>query len=177
VDELDGTIERPPGLRIDSGGIAKGLAADLVGELLKGHPSYAVDCCGDLRVGGTSGRPREVRIDDPFDDGACLATLELTDGGIATSGIGRRTWRSGSDESVAHHLLDPSTGAPAYTGVVQVTAVAPTAFEAEVRAKTALLRGPDPLVDSLPHGGVAVLDDRSVVHVGARPAGKEPATP
>jgi FAD:protein FMN transferase len=175
VDDADGTIVRPPGMRLDSGGIAKGLAADLVGELLEAHPCYAVDCAGDLRVGGASGQPREIRIDDPFGSGP-LASLELTRGGVATSGIGRRTWRSETGEAVAHHLLDPSTGEPAYTGVIQVTALAPTAFEAEVLAKTALLRGPGGIADSLPHGGLAVFDDRSTEWVRARTATEEAAT-
>ena len=43
----------------------------------------------------------------------------------------------------AHHLLDPATGRPAFTGVVQATALAPTALEAEIRAKAAVLGGPD----------------------------------
>ena len=44
---------------------------------------------------------------------------------------------------VRHHLLDPSTGPAGFTGLVAVTALAPTAVEAEALAKAALLRGPD----------------------------------
>ena len=81
---------------------------------------------------------------------------------MATSGIGRRSWldRQGL---VAHHLLDPSTGRAAYTGIVQATALAPTALEAEVRAKAALLAGPASAADHLPHGGLLVLADGEVV--------------
>ena len=39
-------------------------------------------------------------------------------------------------------MLDPSTGEPAWTGLVAATAVAASALEAEVLAKTALLSGP-----------------------------------
>src|SRR3954467_9260833 len=53
----------------------------------------------------------------------------------------------------AHHLLAPATGRPAFTGLVQVTALAPTALEAEIRAKAALLSGPDRARDWLPDGG------------------------
>ena len=42
----------------------------------------------------------------------------------------------------AHHLLDPSTGAPAWTGVLSATAKAPTAALAEALAKAAILAGP-----------------------------------
>ena len=66
VDEAAGTIARPPGLAIDSGGIAKGLVADLVGAELDGRRAYAVDCCGDIRIGGTAGLERTVLVGDPF---------------------------------------------------------------------------------------------------------------
>jgi thiamine biosynthesis lipoprotein len=58
-------------------------------------------------------------------------------------------------------VLDPATGQPAYTGVVQVTALAPTALEGEALAKAALLSGPEGAAAWLPHGGVIVFDDLS----------------
>jgi thiamine biosynthesis lipoprotein len=84
----------------------------------------------------------------------------LTDGAVATSGIGRRSWLQAGRP--AHHLLDPATGAPAFTGVVQATALAPTALEAEIRAKAAVLSGPAGERWLAEHGGVLVLDDGSV---------------
>ena len=42
---------------------------------------------------------------------------------------------------------------------MQATALAPTALDAEVRAKAALLSGPDGAGRWLSHGGVLVLDD------------------
>ncbi len=68
----------------------------------------------------------------------------------------------------AHHLLDPRSGAPAFTGVVQATAQAPTAFLAEVYSKLALLSGPERAPGRLPFGGVLVLDDGSVEVVETR---------
>ncbi len=167
IDDERGTITRPVGVRLDSGGLGKGLAADLVGDALAGHDTYAVDCAGDFRIGGRAGLPRDVGVDDPFGRGL-LSTIAVTDGGVATSGIGRRAWRTGSENAPAHHLLDPSTGEPAYTGVVQATALAPTAVEAEIRAKAALLSGPDGVAAWLPHGGLVVYEDRSYERVPAR---------
>jgi thiamine biosynthesis lipoprotein len=150
----DGVLHRPAGVQIDSGGLAKGLFADLIAADLRG--TFAVDCAGDLRIGGA---PRPVHVASPF-GGAPLHTFELADAGVATSGIGRRSWL-GPHGRPAHHLLDPATGAPAFTGVVQATAIAPTALEAELRAKAAVLAGPDAAAGWLPHGGVVVLDDGS----------------
>ncbi|MEA2124482.1 MAG: FAD:protein transferase, partial [Solirubrobacteraceae bacterium] len=59
----DATVRRPPGLRLDSGGLAKGLFADLVARALAGHAAVAVDCAGDVRVTGMS---RPVAVADPF---------------------------------------------------------------------------------------------------------------
>jgi FAD:protein FMN transferase len=155
------SVTRPPGVKLDSGGIAKGLFADVLGDLLASHASYAVDCGGDLRLGGADGTARPVHVTGPFND-AILHSFELAEGGVATSGIARRSWLD-ADGRVAHHLLDPSTGRPVYSGIVQVTALAPSAVEAEVRAKAALLSGPDAAPGWLPHGGVVVFDDASYV--------------
>ena len=159
VDENARTIQRPPGLRLDSGGVAKGLAADMLAATLSDFAIFAVDCCGDIRIGGRSGLTREVRVDDPFGRDA-LHVYEIDNGAVATSGIGRRAWLA-ADGQPAHHILDPSTGRPAYTGIVQATALAPTAWLGEVLAKTALLRGPEGARDALEFGGCVVFDDGS----------------
>jgi FAD:protein FMN transferase len=157
ADEDAGTVVRPPGVAIDSGGIAKGLLADLLAAKLAGQPAYAVDCCGDVRIGGSAGLERRVLVDDPF-DGKPIHELQLREGAAATSGIERRCW-VGPDERPAHHLLDPSTGEPAFTGIVQATALARSALLAETRAKAALLSGPEQAGAWLPEGGVLVHDD------------------
>jgi thiamine biosynthesis lipoprotein len=160
VDWEAGAVERPPGVEIDSGGIAKGLLADEVAATLAGFPAYAVDCCGDARIGGTARQRRPIRVEDPF-GGDPVSSLEVSDGGVATSGITRRSWK-GPESAPAHHLLDPATGEPAFTGLVQVTALAPSAFLADIHAKWALLSGLELAPSRLPYGGVLVLADGSV---------------
>ena len=154
LDRAAGTVSRPPGLRFDSGGIAKGLFGDILAGVLGLHESFAIDCAGDIRLGGAAGVMRPVQVASPLDD-LILHTFEVADGAAATSGIGGRSWLDREGEP-AHHLLDPATGRPAFTGVVQVTALAPTAVEAEVLAKTALLRGPRAAGATLRHGGLVV---------------------
>jgi thiamine biosynthesis lipoprotein len=157
VDRAARTVTRPPGVRIDSGGIFKGLCGDMLAGVLGRHVSFAVDAAGDVRLGGAAGWRRPVRVTSPF-DGSLVHVFELVGGAAATSGIGRRSWLD-ADGRPAHHLLDPATGLPAFTGVVQVTALAPTGVEAETRSKAALLSGPSAAADSLVDGGVVVLDD------------------
>jgi thiamine biosynthesis lipoprotein len=159
ADREAGVIRRPPGVRLDSGGLAKGLLADVLAEELADHAAVAIDCGGDLRMTGSDPVVRDVTVESPF-DGAPLHTFRLARAGVATSGIGRRSWLTARGRP-AHHLLDPATGQPAFTGVVQATAIAATALEAEVRAKAAVLAGPEAAHAWLPDGGVLVFDDRA----------------
>ncbi len=165
VDAVAGTVTRPAGVRIDTGGCGKGLAADLASDRLAGYSSFVVDAGGDLRMGGQSPPAREVRIDHPLRDEPAHR-FQLDRGAVATSGIRTRLWRT--ESGFGHHLLDPSTGEPAWTGVIQATSLGATALEAETLAKLAFLSGPDEAAGILgEHGGLIVLDDGTVRLFGA----------
>jgi FAD:protein FMN transferase len=157
----DDAVRRPPGTRLDSGGLGKGLAADLMAAALAACATWAIDCGGDLRIGGLEAYERDIEIAAP-DGGPAIERLRLVRGAVATSGVTCRVWAGGG-----HHLIDPRTGRPADTGIVQATAVAPTGLAAEVRAKTALLAGPGGAAHALPGGGVVVTAD-GLVHVVER---------
>jgi thiamine biosynthesis lipoprotein len=143
IDEEAGEVVRPPGLRFDSGGTGKGLAADLLAAALDGYPRFVVDCGGDIRVGGADARERPygISVEHPL-SGERPHVLRIGAGGVATSGLNVRIWRVGA-EGFAHHLLDPATGEPAWTGLVGATALGATALEAETLSKAALLSGPE----------------------------------
>jgi FAD:protein FMN transferase len=143
VDDANGTVSRPPGVQLDLGGSAKGLAADLAVELLAPHGPCAADLGGDLRVHGV----HEVLVPNPV-TGRLAEVIELHDDAVATSGIDKRIWWDAATRP-AHHLLDPATQRPAWTGVLSATAKAPTAALAEALAKAAVLAGPN--------GGRAIL--------------------
>src|SRR3954470_4184538 len=140
VDEA--SVTRPAGLRFDAGGIAKGLIADRIVGRERARELVFADCGGDVAVGGmaASSRPWTVAVRHPLED-AVAHRFVLARGGVATSGIARRVWLR-PDGSPAHHLLDPSTGAPAWTGLLSATAVGRSAVEAEALAKAAYLSGP-----------------------------------
>jgi thiamine biosynthesis lipoprotein len=152
---LEGTrLLLPEGAGLDLGGVAKGWTVDLAAEAaVEGGPPWAiVNAGGDLRLAGAPPEPGiEVAVEDPDDRAIELLRLVVTSGALATSSTTRRAWGPG-----LHHLIDPSTGAPADTGVVQATAWAPTCAEAEVAAKEALLGGV-PVLDRVP--AVLVKDD------------------
>lgn len=167
VDDPVGTIVRPPGVMLDTGGTGKGLCADAVACRLTDYSRFLVDCGGDIAVGGLGLQfePYEIDIEHPL-TGKSIGRIKLDRGGVATSGLNVRIWRR-ADGSFAHHLLDPSTGQPAWTGLVGVTALGGSALEAETLSKMALLGGPDAARRALAdHGGVIVHDSGEVEAIG-----------
>lgn len=151
-------------MRLDSGGLGKGLAADLVAEELAGLETWGVVCAGDLRFGGLLGAERRIEITAPDSAGKVIAEFSAAAGAVATSGTTRRSWKT--EQGTAHHLIDPRTGRPAETGVVQATAIAPTTSEAEYRAKAALLGGRGGASEWLVDGGAIVTDDLEILTFG-----------
>jgi len=157
--ELDrDRLRLPEGVGLDLGGVAKGWTVDRAAEaaVRAGLPWALVNAGGDLRLAGevpTVGI--RVGVEDPYDPMQELMRLVLTEGALATSSTSRRAWGPG-----LHHLIDPSTGAPAATGVVQATAWATTCAEAEVAATQALLEGEAFLDRS---AAVLVTDDDRIV--------------
>jgi thiamine biosynthesis lipoprotein len=167
VDE-NGRIVRPPGVRLDSGGIGKGLAADLAAVTVPAGIRFAISCGGDLAVGGASpSSPWEIAVTSAR-TGAPVHTLRVRGGGVATSGISARLWRR-DDGTFAHHLLDPATGEPAWTGLVAVTAAGATTVEAEILAKTALLSGPERARTLVARRGGVLQHDNGRVEIVAGP--------
>jgi thiamine biosynthesis lipoprotein len=139
-------VRRPPGLRFDLGGVGKGWIADRALAMLDSWPGALVDADGDLALRSTPGKCWEIGIDDPR-TGLNLAVLRLTAPrggmpvrwGVATSGISIHRWNVGA--AATHHLIDPRTGRPAETDVVQATVVADSALRAEALAKAAVIAG------------------------------------
>jgi FAD:protein FMN transferase len=166
LDAETGTVTLPAGTHFDPGGIGKGYAADLLCAELRsrGAAGACVNLGGDLRVIGTpsGGGPWVVAVPHPH--GGQAAVLELTAGAVATSSPARRAWRR--DGRLQHHLIDPRTGQPARTGILQVSVLAGEAWKAEVLAKAAFLAGlPDALGLVACQGTEAlVIDEDGGVH-------------
>jgi FAD:protein FMN transferase len=167
---LDGDmLWMPQGVSLDFGGIAKGWTVDLAAKKAARHlPWVIVDAGGDLRLLGDAIPPGglDVGVEDPNDPTVEILRLRLSTGALATSSITTRSWGPN-----LHHLIDPRTGLPADTGVVQATVWAPTCTEAEVGSKWALLTG-EPILDRLP-ATLALADGTVVVsmEMGAEPEG------
>ena len=135
---LDGSLVRlPKGVHLDLGGLAKGWTVDRAAEdaLAAGLPWALVNAGGDLRVAGAA-PVLDVGVEDPERPADELVRLRLSAGAIATSSVVKRSWGPAQ-----HHVIDPRTGAPAQTELLQASVWAPTCAEAEVLATQALLQG------------------------------------
>jgi thiamine biosynthesis lipoprotein len=143
VDSVQGTAGLAhSGAAIDLGGIAKGYAVDRAAEVLqaRGVRKAVINAGGDLRV---LGAPCEesgwrVGISDPLQPARLLATLELRNQAIATSGNYEKFIEVGEDR--LGHLIDPRSGNPA-EAMLSATVVAPTAMQADAASTTAFLLG------------------------------------
>jgi FAD:protein FMN transferase len=181
VDDRAGTVTRPPGVMVDTGGTGKGLCADAVALRLAGYTRFVVDCGGDIAVGGVGAQlePYAVDVQHPLSLRS-ICSIEVARGGIATSGLNVRIWRLPGG-GCAHHLLDPCTGAPVWSGLIAATAVGDSALEAETLSKMALLLGPVGARRVLAqHGGVIVHDSgewEPVGPVACKPALRPVALP
>jgi FAD:protein FMN transferase len=165
----DEAVRLAPGLRIDLGGIGKGLAADmLAAELLRMGANGAYVCMGgDIAVAGDTPYDgwdvplHHPDTDEPFD------WYRLGSGGLVMSTVRMRRWQRG-DGTTAHHLIDPTTGAPTDTDVVAVAVAALSAARAEALAKAVVVAGSvvgAQLLDSFGVDGW-IITDEGVVRVG-----------
>ena len=163
-----GAIRRDPRVLVDLGGVGKGLAADLLADRLAGYERFVIDCGGDVRVGGSRPErwPVEVEVQHPL-TGVVVDSFQIDEGAAATSGLNARIWER-EDGSFAHHLIDPATGKPAWTGLIAASAKAPTGVAAEALAKAALLSGPEGAPRFLAeYGGLVVHDDGTIQPIPA----------
>jgi FAD:protein FMN transferase len=158
------SIDRP----IDLGGIGKGLALRWAAERSErlGVPAFLIDAGGDIvvRGDGPDGSGWQIGIEDPTrPTGPPLAVVQLDELAIATSSISRRRWEH-AGRSV-HHLIDPTTGLPAWNGLLAVTVAAPDPAWAEVWSKTLFLAGRRDIADEARRRALAVwwvTDDGSL---------------
>jgi thiamine biosynthesis lipoprotein len=168
VDHTRRRIQLPKDCGVDLGGIAKGWAADeALTRFCAEFPGALINVGGDLRAHGgpQPGTAWTIGIPDPRGESSPhhdhdLAIIAMSRGGLATSGAVRRWWWKDGERQ--HHLLDPRTGRPAALWIgdevpgqpdqrllATATALAPTAAQAEVAAKVALLRGAPEAIEAV----------------------------
>jgi len=141
------SVYLPAGVRLDLGGFAKGWAADTAARLLGEYCPCLVDAGGDIAISAPrrDGTPWRIGIAQPSQPHKNLWMLPVEGRdfpsavGVATSSPCVRRWKRSA--TIMHHLIDPRTGNPAGSDLVQVTVLAPSSLQAEIAAKAVFIQG------------------------------------
>ncbi len=134
------------GMEVDLGGFGKEYAADRAAQVLKekGVTHGYVNLAGDMRFLGPrpTGEPWMIGIQDPRERDQVIATLPITQGGLATSGDYERYFELNGQRYC--HVLNPKTGMPvSYWRSVSVTS--PATVVSGCTTTMAMLKGADGL--------------------------------
>ena len=123
-DAATGTVTLPEGMEIDLGSVAKGYAGQLVAQMLREHgvQSTLLNLGGNVQTVGAKpdGSPWQIGIKDPQGEDAMMV-LSVEDQAVVTSGGYERYFEQ--DGQTYWHIMDPSTGHPADSGLISVTIV------------------------------------------------------
>lgn len=158
------SVTIPGGVAIDSGGIGKGLAADLMSDyaMQLGAMGVAIFAGGDVAVKGMAVDAAGWRVDvsGPSDSTKFIASVALSRGGLATSSP--MGWKSNN----SHHIIDPRTKKSSESDVLQVTVIAQNASQAEVLAKMCVILGAQEGISRIDSFGAAALivDNTNQLH-------------
>ena len=138
IDEKNSTVQLlDPEMQLDLGGIAKGYIADRAAVFLEdAHvKSAVVDLGGNIVcINGKSDRqlvdvehdglefaPFNIGIKDPVGSDSIIGSIPLDNKTIVTSGTYERCFEV--DGVKYHHILDPKTGYPVDSDVMQVSVI------------------------------------------------------
>ncbi len=167
IDTARARVCVPPGVRLDLGGLGKGLAADLVarGLVQRGARSALVNLGGDMHACGEAPDGAwMIPVEHPLDESRVAFHLPLNEGALVTSTTRIRTWKRGG--VARHHIVDPATGDSTCTPVAAVVGAAGDAYWAEGIAKAVIVAGVDDGLGIARANNVRVwcfLDDGRVV--------------
>ncbi len=130
IEGEDGAaVTLPQGIELDFGALAKGYAGEVCADLLRdsGVTSALLRLGGNIQTIGArpDGKPWMIGVQDPSrpdDPDAVLGSLAIVDQAAVTSGGYQRYFEQGGVRY--WHIIDPSTGSPARSGLSSVTIVA-----------------------------------------------------
>jgi thiamine biosynthesis lipoprotein len=131
------------GVELDLGGIAKGYAVDKAAEILReSGVRSALITSGTSSICAIGSPPGEagwrVEVADPEDRAHTVASLEIKDESISTSGCREKTFEEGGKSYC--HIMDPRTGRPV-EGMLSATIITRRGVEAEALSKAVMVMG------------------------------------
>lgn len=131
------------GMRVDLGGIAKGMAAALMRQYaVKNNVQGYLSIGGNMMVQGKKpdGSDYSIGVRDPRGDASeYIAVLSLDGLTMATTGDYERYFEQ--DDVRYHHILDPFTGYPSTADLISVTVVSENGALADYLSTLIFMRG------------------------------------
>jgi thiamine biosynthesis lipoprotein len=141
LDFDNNVVKLQPDMELDLGAIAKGYAIDCAVAALKsaGIKSCLINAGGEIYcMGDKFGKPWRVGIQDPRGKGL-IEYIELKDEAVSTSGDYEQYFVRGNKRF--SHIMDPTTGYPADSGVIAVTVIAPDGTTADALSTAIFVMG------------------------------------
>jgi thiamine biosynthesis lipoprotein ApbE len=174
LDTTFSTVRIPSGIVLDLGATAKAWAADRGARAVweAARCGVLVSLGGDIATAGLApagGWRIHVTDDHRSGPDAPGQTVAIADGGLATSSVVVRRWRHGAQ--TMHHIIDPSSGAPARGPWRTVSVAAADCTDANIAATAALVRGEraPAWLDALGLPARLVAHDGAVLRLGDWP--------
>lgn len=137
------------GSQIDLGGIAKGYASSVVCDIFRkcGIESGMVNLGGNVQVlgGKADGSSWRVAIENPLNDGTYLGVVSVKDKAVITSGGYERYFEENGVRY--HHIIDPSDGMPADSGLTSVSIVSSDGTLADALSTSLFIMGEEAAVN------------------------------
>ena len=139
-----------PNIQFNFNAIAQGYTSDVIADyfLSKQITNFIVEVGGELVIHGRNtlkGKSWTIGIDNPLqkpdEDREIVATVELIDCGLATSGNYRKLWTDSLTGQKYVHTINPKTGRPQPSNLLSATVVAPSAMLADGYATTLMALG------------------------------------
>lgn len=131
------------GAQLDLGGIGKGFATDAAAAMLDGTQGVLATLGGNIGAYGENPNRDSgnwvVGIADPDDNAAFIATVEVRDLSVVTSGDYERYFEQ--DGKRYHHICDPATGYPADSGLRSVTVIDESSTRADALTTALFVMG------------------------------------
>jgi thiamine biosynthesis lipoprotein ApbE len=141
LDPATRTVRVPPATVIDLGATAKAYSADRAARAAAARTGCGVlvSLGGDVAVAGSApeGGWRIVVADHHADTAG--EAVAIGTGGLATSSTTARRWRRGGQD--LHHLLDPTTCAPARGPWRTVSVAAGSCLDANIASTATIIMG------------------------------------
>lgn len=139
-------ISIPIEMNIDLGAAAKGYTGDAVTQIFRdnGVTSAVISLGGNVQTLGSKpdGSDWKVSVRDPFDENSQMCVLSVSGKAIVTSGDYERFF-IGEDGNKYCHIIDPSDGYPADSGLVSVTVIGESGIQCDCLSTALFVMGKD----------------------------------